>query len=361
MELVGEKLIPAPILATWHALNDPEILKTCIAGCESLEWTQPETLTAVLAARIGPVSARFKGTLKLSNMLPPQSYALSFEGQGGIAGFGRGTAEVSLLEQGDHTLLRYFARAQVGGRLAQMGSRLVDAAASKITEDFFSAFQDRLRRTKAEATGNTPAAFENPHVLALPRQVGVLAPKISDAVRPAKVEAGVDRFPVLGKTAAPSNARPTNTGTKIELAGERLLSEPLFVTFNALTTAGSLKPCILACESLELVRADTFTTVLAPGIGPFKVRMKGTIQVREIDLPNSYVLAFEGPGGSKGAAHISLFEEGRQTRVRYALHARVCGFLGMGGSRMVEAVSAVLLKLFFSAFESRLRSPVARQ
>src|SRR5688572_19461395 len=100
MELVGERLIPAPILATWQSLNDPEVLKSCIAGCESLEWTQPDTLAAVLAARIGPVSARFKGTLKLSDMLPPHSYALSFEGQGGIAGFGRGSADVSLGEQG---------------------------------------------------------------------------------------------------------------------------------------------------------------------------------------------------------------------------------------------------------------------
>src|SRR6476646_4045665 len=82
MELVGERLIPAPILATWQSLNDPEVLKSCIAGCESLDWTQPDTLAAALVARIGPISARFKGTLKLSDMLPPHSYVVSFEGQG---------------------------------------------------------------------------------------------------------------------------------------------------------------------------------------------------------------------------------------------------------------------------------------
>jgi carbon monoxide dehydrogenase subunit G len=357
MELIGERLIPAPILATWQSLNDPEVLKSCIAGCESLEWTQPDTLAAVLAARIGPVSARFKGTLKLSDMLPPHSYALSFEGQGGIAGFGRGSADVSLGEQGNQTLLRYSARAQVGGRLAQVGSRLVDAAASKIAEDFFSAFEKRVGVATAEAAGNTPAVFGQPHAWAPPRQVGAAAPRATEAVRPAKGEAGMDRPTVPSKTAVPANARPTNAGTPIKLVGERLLPAPLFATFNALTTADSLKPCILACESLDLVRPDTFTTVLAAGVGPFKVRiMKGTIQVRDMDLPNSYVLAFEGPGGSKGAAHISLIEEGRQTRVRYALHARVRGFLGMGGSKMVEAVSTILLKLFFSAFEARLKA-----
>jgi hypothetical protein len=163
MELVGERLIPAPISATWNALNDPEVLKSCIAGCESLENVQPDTLAVVLALRIGPVSARFKGTLKLSNIQAPHSYLVSFEGQGGAAGFGKGAADVSLAEEGKQTRLRYSARAQIGGRLAQVGSRLVDAAASKITEDFFSAFEARLRPATAEAT--TEATANEPAVL----------------------------------------------------------------------------------------------------------------------------------------------------------------------------------------------------
>jgi carbon monoxide dehydrogenase subunit G len=145
MELTGERLIPAPISATWAGLNDPEILKSCIAGCESLENVEQDTLAAVLALRIGPVSARFKGTLKLSEMQPPHSYVMSFEGQGGAAGFGKGSAQVSLVEEGTQTRLRYAARAQIGGRLAQVGSRLVDAAAAKITEEFFAAFEARLQ------------------------------------------------------------------------------------------------------------------------------------------------------------------------------------------------------------------------
>lgn len=151
MELTGEKLVPAPISATWNALNDPEVLKSCIAGCESLERVQPHTMQAVLTARVGPVSARFKGTLKLSKVTAPHSYMVSFEGQGGAAGFAKGSADVLLAEESGQTRLRYSARAEIGGRLAQVGSRLVDAAASKIAEDFFTAFEARLRPAASEA------------------------------------------------------------------------------------------------------------------------------------------------------------------------------------------------------------------
>jgi len=145
MELVGERLIPAPISTTWNALNDPSFLKDCIGGCESLERLAPDTLSAVMAVKIGPVSAHFKGVLRMSNVEAPRSYTLAFDGQGGVAGFGRGTADVSLSEEGAHTRLRYKAKAQVGGRLAQVGSRLVDAAASKVADEFFSAFVARLQ------------------------------------------------------------------------------------------------------------------------------------------------------------------------------------------------------------------------
>ncbi|CAN7482189.1 SRPBCC domain-containing protein [Variovorax sp. LjRoot290] len=363
MELVGERLIPASILATWQSLNDAEFLKSCIAGCESLDWTQPDTLAALLVARIGPISARFKGTLKLSNMLPPHSYVVSFEGQGGIAGFGKGSAEVSLTEEGAQTLLRYSARAQVGGRLAQVGSRLVDAAASKITEDFFSAFEDRLRLVAVEPTGVPPhAAPGKTPASATSRQVGAATPKTTEArLHPAKVEATLDQPTVLGKVAASANSRPTVAGTPMKLRGERLVPAPLFATFNALNNADSLKSCIFGCESLDQVRVDNLTTVLALGIGPVKARMRGTLQVRDLDIPSSYVLAFEGPGGTKGAANISLIEEGRKTRVRYVLEARIRGPLSLVGSTLIEVVSAILVKLFFSAFEAQLRSAPANR
>ena len=149
MELLGERLIPAPIEATWAALNDPEALKACIAGCESLERTGPDAFTALVAVKVGPVSARFKGKLQMTKVQPPNSYTINFDGQGGVAGFGKGSADVALTAEGAQTRLKYAARAQVGGKLAQIGSRLIDAAAGKISEDFFKAFEARLQPAAA--------------------------------------------------------------------------------------------------------------------------------------------------------------------------------------------------------------------
>ena len=146
MELSGERIIPAGVEATWAALNDPEILKACIAGCESLERVGDDGFVAVVAMKIGPVSARFKGSLKLTNVNPPTSYTINFDGQGGVAGFGRGSADVALSAvDATTTNLAYHARATVGGKMAQIGSRLIDATAGKITDDFFKAFAAQLQ------------------------------------------------------------------------------------------------------------------------------------------------------------------------------------------------------------------------
>ncbi len=144
MELKGERIIPASVDATWAALNDPEVLKGCIAGCESMERTGDDAYQAVVAVKVGPVSARFKGNLKMTNVNPPSGYTINFDGQGGVAGFGKGSADVALAPEGAGTKLSYSAQAQVGGKMAQIGSRLIDAAAAKITDDFFAAFEARL-------------------------------------------------------------------------------------------------------------------------------------------------------------------------------------------------------------------------
>ena len=151
MELKGEKLIPAPVDKTWAALNDPEVLKGCIAGCESLERVGDDGFAAVMAVKVGPVSARFKGNLKLTDVKAPNSYTINFDGQGGVAGFGKGSADVALTPEGAQTRLKYNARAQVGGKMAQIGSRLIDATAAKITEDFFKAFEANLQAANAPA------------------------------------------------------------------------------------------------------------------------------------------------------------------------------------------------------------------
>lgn len=158
MELTGQQVIAAPIDRTWVALNDPGTLKECIAGCESIDKTRDDEYAVVMAVRIGPVNAKFKGRLKLQNLQPPSSYTIAFEGQGGVAGFGKGSADVRLTPQGGSTTLDYTARATVGGKIAQIGSRLVDAAAKKMADDFFAAFNAKVGAAAVPAAGDGQVA-----------------------------------------------------------------------------------------------------------------------------------------------------------------------------------------------------------
>ena len=144
MEMTGEQLIHASQADTWAALNDPEMLKACVPGCESIDRTSDTEYVVQMTARVGPVSAKFKGKLNLSNMKPPHSYSIAFEGQGGVAGFAKGGADVSLTPEGHSTRLAYKVKANVGGKLAQIGSRLVDAAANKVANDFFVSFNEKV-------------------------------------------------------------------------------------------------------------------------------------------------------------------------------------------------------------------------
>ena len=148
MEMKGEQLVPASQQATWEALNNPEVLKACVPGCESITPTGDNVYDVLMVARVGPVSAKFKGKLTLSNIVPPQSYSISFEGQGGAAGFAKGGAQVKLVSENDATKLQYDVKANVGGKLAQIGSRLVDAAAKKVADDFFKNFNQRMSAAK---------------------------------------------------------------------------------------------------------------------------------------------------------------------------------------------------------------------
>ena len=144
MEMKGEQLVPAPQREVWEALNDPQMLKACVPGCESIEKAGDNQFVVSMVARVGPVSARFKGKLTLSDIKPPDSYSLAFEGQGGAAGFAKGGAHVTLEAQGEQTVLAYDVKASVGGKLAQIGSRLVDAAARKVADEFFRNFNQNL-------------------------------------------------------------------------------------------------------------------------------------------------------------------------------------------------------------------------
>lgn len=144
MDISGEFTIPAPRERVWIALNDPQVLKRCIPGCDDLEQTAEGHFEARMSTKIGPVKARFDTEIDLSNVNPPESYTISGQGKGGPAGFGKGSADVTLEEQGEQTILRYTAALQVGGKLAQIGSRLVGGTARKIANDFFSRFTEEL-------------------------------------------------------------------------------------------------------------------------------------------------------------------------------------------------------------------------
>jgi uncharacterized protein len=144
MEMTGEQLVPAPRELTWSALNDPAVLKECVPGCESIELIGDHSYQVLMVARVGPVSAKFKGKLTLSDIKPPLSYSIAFEGQGGAAGFAKGGAQVRLHAENDNTRLSYDVKASVGGKLAQIGSRLVDAAARKVADDFFRNFNEKV-------------------------------------------------------------------------------------------------------------------------------------------------------------------------------------------------------------------------
>ena len=151
MDMTGERRIEAPRQAVWQALNDPVVLKASIPGCEALEKTSDTDMKATAAVKIGPISARFTGAVHLADLDPPNGYTISGEGQGGVAGFAKGGAKVQLADAGTGTLLHYEVHAQVGGKIAQLGSRLVDSSAKKLAQQFFADFNAAITNGQATA------------------------------------------------------------------------------------------------------------------------------------------------------------------------------------------------------------------
>lgn len=163
MEFSGRYAIPAPPEKVWEGLNDPQVLKTCIPGCEQIEKTTPTDFLATARLKIGPVSATFKGKVGLSELDPPHRCVLSGEGQGGVAGFAKGGAEVLLTPDGVGTILTYKAKANVGGKLAQIGQRLIDGAAKQIADDFFERFSKAVvSAPESDMSGETDRAIDEP-------------------------------------------------------------------------------------------------------------------------------------------------------------------------------------------------------
>ena len=170
MDMSGEYTIPAPREKVWEALNDPEVLKQCIDGCQSLEKTSDTEFEAKVTAKVGPVKATFNGKVNLSDIDPPNGYTISGEGQGGVAGFAKGGAEVRLSGEGSETVLNYEANAEVGGKLASVGSRLVLGVAKKTADDFFSKFSDIVGGGEEAAEAPAEAAPAAPEPASAPAE-----------------------------------------------------------------------------------------------------------------------------------------------------------------------------------------------
>ena len=158
MDMNGEYQIAAPRQRVWEALNDPEVLRQCIPGCEEIVKLSDVEWTAKVTAKVGPVKAKFGGKVTLSDLDPPNGYTITGEGTGGAAGFAKGGAAVKLVDQGDGTLLSYTVKAQVGGKLAQIGSRLIDGASRKMADEFFGNFAAKVGAPAGERDGAPEAA-----------------------------------------------------------------------------------------------------------------------------------------------------------------------------------------------------------
>jgi uncharacterized protein len=182
MDMTGERRITAPRQVVWDALNDTTTLKASIPGCESLEKTDDTHMKATAAVKLGPISARFNGAVTLSDIDAPNSYTITGEGQGGVAGFAKGGAKVFLTDDDANgpgsTVLKYEVNAQVGGKLAQLGARLIDATAKQMAEQFFTKFSDEVQKlvpAEAAPAAPTPAAEVAPPPIAPPSAVSPLA------------------------------------------------------------------------------------------------------------------------------------------------------------------------------------------
>lgn len=170
MDMTGERRITAPRTVVWEALNDPEVLKASIPGCETLEKSGETELKATASVKVGPISAKFSGKVQLSDIDPPNGYRISGEGQGGVAGFAKGGANVSLAEDGADTILSYTVNAQVGGKLAQLGGRLIDATAKQMADAFFDRFSKQVE-AKLPQPEEAPAVAA--HVAKAPATPGI--------------------------------------------------------------------------------------------------------------------------------------------------------------------------------------------
>lgn len=198
MEMNGERRIEAARETVWAALNDPDVLKQCIPGCQELTKDSDNSFSAKVRAKVGPVSANFSGQVTLSDIVPPESYRISGEGKGGAAGFAKGGAQVTLSEDGTATLLNYAVEAKVGGKMAQLGARLIDGTARKMADDFFGRFAEIV----APSPEAVPSAAEVEPTAAPPAPLAAPAEEEMGAeerpgLKPLIISGGIIAFAVV--------------------------------------------------------------------------------------------------------------------------------------------------------------------
>jgi uncharacterized protein len=224
MDMTGQQIIPAPRQTVWEALNDPDVLKECIPGCEEIEKTGDHGFTAKVSAKVGPVKAKFAGAVELQDLNPPVSYTIVGEGKGGAAGFAKGGAKVNLEETTENgepaTLLTYEVNASVGGKLAAIGSRLIDSTAKKYANDFFEKFKEiASQRAPGDAAPASSPAAETPASDAKPAgaQTTAAAAAAKPATTPAKKE-----DPAVAQSADPRSEEMKRLGIPAENVYEGL-------------------------------------------------------------------------------------------------------------------------------------------
>jgi|SRR5271165_2615178 len=178
MDMTGQQRIPASREIVWNALNDPGVLEACIPGCQELVKSSDTEMNATALIKVGPVTAKFQGGVTLSDFDPPKSYRIAGEGQGGVAGFAKGTADVRLEEDGDGTILQYTVSAQVGGKLSQLGGRLIDATAKQMSSAFFKRFAEEIESQSLSSGAEGPAYSEE-----AARPAGAARPRAEPAPR----------------------------------------------------------------------------------------------------------------------------------------------------------------------------------
>ena len=219
MEMTGERTIAAPRGKVWDALNDPEVLQVCIPGCESMTRTDDGGFEAVVTQKVGPVKARFKGVVTLSDVVEGEGYTISGEGKGGAAGGAKGGAKVTLADAPEGTLLTYVAEAKVTGKIAQLGSRLIDGFAKKMADQFFDTFQDVVQGAEAQGAAPAEAAPEPEAPVAAPSAAAAEDADPAPKKRaPAKRKAAAK--PGAEKPAAEKPATARKTPAELAKAGE---------------------------------------------------------------------------------------------------------------------------------------------